>query len=491
VATFLLGAALVPGLRAQSLGTEAQREAGGRLYAARCAQCHGADGRGDGPAADYLRPEPRDFTSSTFKFRTTASGELPTDDDLRRSIRYGMPYSGMPAWPSLSNAEIDNLVYFIKTFTDDFAGPFGDVTALEFPKPAPLTPESIARGREVYLENQCSDCHGFAGRGDGTSAPTLTDTWGHPIRPADLTRRWTFRGGSTREDIFRTFTTGLDGTPMPSYDIQPPEDQWNLVNYVWSLSRDLPDYGTVVRAMPAPEGAALDTALFAHAPPVLLPVVGQVIEARRAFHPASNAIEVRAAYGPDHVSLMLAWNDMTADTTGLNGPGMDTAGEDTTIVYSDAVAVQFPTVAPEGTELPYFLFGDRKNAVDLWVADLAGPSARHWIGRGYPDLAEEGPPIELRARYHSGRWVVLLRRSRVAEGHITFEPGGFVPAAFSVWDGFAREGGSRRGVTAWYHVYLEPSDRPSPVGPVITYALLTLVLGLGITVALRKKHGGT
>jgi DMSO reductase family type II enzyme heme b subunit len=188
---------------------------------------------------------------------------------------------------------------------------------------------------------------------------------------------------------------------------------------------------------------------------------------------------------------MLAWNDMTADTTGLNGPGMDTAGEDTTIVYSDAVAVQFPTVAPEGAELPYFLFGDGKNAVDLWVADLAGPSARHWIGRGYPDLAEAGPPIELRARYDSGRWVVLLRRSLVAEGHTTFEPGGFVPVAFSVWDGFAREGGSRRGVTAWYHVYLEPADRPSPVGPVMAYALSTLVLGLGITVVLRKKYGGT
>ena len=38
---------------------------------------------------------------------------------------------------------------------------------------------------------------------------------GRPIRAADLTQSWTFRGGPTREDIFRTMTTGLNGRRCP------------------------------------------------------------------------------------------------------------------------------------------------------------------------------------------------------------------------------------------------------------------------------------
>src|SRR3712207_653335 len=35
---------------------------GQRVYAQRCAICHGPTGRGDGPAAPSLIPRPRDFT---------------------------------------------------------------------------------------------------------------------------------------------------------------------------------------------------------------------------------------------------------------------------------------------------------------------------------------------------------------------------------------------------------------------------------------------
>jgi cytochrome c oxidase cbb3-type subunit 2 len=54
--------------------------------------------------------------------------------------------------------------------------------------------------------------------------------------PADLTSGQ-FKSGPAVEDIFRTMTTGLSGTPMPSYrDSLPEEDRWALSYYVLALS---------------------------------------------------------------------------------------------------------------------------------------------------------------------------------------------------------------------------------------------------------------
>src|SRR2546429_4036287 len=71
-----------------------------------CAGCHGETGAGDGPAAAYMLPRPRNFTGAVYKIRTTASGQLPTDADLLRAIDEGLPGSAMPAWKGrLSDAE--------------------------------------------------------------------------------------------------------------------------------------------------------------------------------------------------------------------------------------------------------------------------------------------------------------------------------------------------------------------------------------------------
>ena len=93
-------------LRAQGpdLGTEAQRAAGKQLYARNCAQCHGEKGDGEGYATPHLFPRPRNFTTGKFKVRTTPNGALPTHQDLVNIIRRGMPYTSMPAWPTLSDA---------------------------------------------------------------------------------------------------------------------------------------------------------------------------------------------------------------------------------------------------------------------------------------------------------------------------------------------------------------------------------------------------
>ncbi len=248
-----LSDALVVGVEAQGpdLGTEAQRESGKTLYLKYCSQCHGENGDGEGYATPHLLPKPRNFTTGKFKVRTTPTGALPTHQDLVNIIKRGMPYTSMPAWPDLSDQDVSNLAYFIKTFSPDFSNAERVPQPVALPSAPRATDESIALGKKLYEETGCIKCHGTLGRGDGPSAPTLKDDWGIPIRPANLAQSWTFRGGSSREDIFRTMTTGFNGTPMPGFldDALQPEQRWAITDFIVSLSgSDGPGYTNLVVA---------------------------------------------------------------------------------------------------------------------------------------------------------------------------------------------------------------------------------------------------
>ena len=135
-------------VRAQGpdLGTEAQRESGKKLYLKYCSQCHGETGDGEGYAAPHLLPRPANFTTGKFKIRTTPSGALPTHHDLLNIIRRGMPYTSMPAWPNLSDEEISNSRYFVKSFSPDFANPEIVPEPVPLPSAAQLD-QGIGRGR--------------------------------------------------------------------------------------------------------------------------------------------------------------------------------------------------------------------------------------------------------------------------------------------------------------------------------------------------------
>jgi mono/diheme cytochrome c family protein len=211
-------------------------EHGRKLYDANCAQCHGAAGDGKGFGAPFLVPAPRDFTAAAYKFRTTESGALPTDEDLFRIISRGANGTGMPPWQYLlTDEERWALVDYVKTFSPRFA--HGKAPAV-LPLPArPAKAGDAARGKALYAEMQCAKCHGPEGRGDGPSALTLADDKGRHINSRDFTTPGAFRTGWTETEIVRTFETGLNGTPMPSYTgAMSAREEYDLAAYVMSLA---------------------------------------------------------------------------------------------------------------------------------------------------------------------------------------------------------------------------------------------------------------
>jgi len=214
-------------------------ERGRQTYLVYCSGCHGVEGDGNGPAASFLDPKPRDFTSGVFKFRTTPSGSLPTDADLHRVLTQGVLGTSMPSWQLLPENKRVALISYIKTLSDEWDSEYNFEPALPMPG-APsyvLSDESIARGEELYGTMGCGQCHGPGGKGDGPAAAGLMDDWGHPIKPFDFTSG-ALKGGASAGDVYRTFTTGLNGTPMPSYqDILSDEDRWHLVSYILSLRK--------------------------------------------------------------------------------------------------------------------------------------------------------------------------------------------------------------------------------------------------------------
>ncbi|HEX9799469.1 MAG TPA: c-type cytochrome [Thermoanaerobaculia bacterium] len=535
-----LGLAAALALAGAALAGAQDAAPGGALYQKLCSQCHGANGDGKGIAAARVLPRPRDLTAGKFKVRTTPSGALPTDADVERVIRQGMPYTSMPGWSHLSDDQLQELVAAVKSFSPDFADPSRRPTPIQIPRAPKPTPESVAAGRQVYERIGCGACHGELGRGDGMSAPRLTDDWGEPIRPADLTKRWTFRGGPTREDIYRTFTTGMNGTPMPSFaESLSDEERWQLVDYIASLDpRDEPGYGELLRVAWSGEELDLERGreLFAAAPPAHFSLVGQVSEPGRAFHPSANGLTVRGVYNRREIAFLVTWHDMRADEGGSNAPDLrippeeesgappapaaaeeggdfwgeaaapeaaaeagddfwgEAAGETTAAAtsgteFSDAVAIQLPVQLPSGIRKPYFLFGDAQNPVDLWFVDLAAKRVQRYLAAGATSLAAvEGEDVAAAAGYDRGEWWVILKRDLEASGAVTFAPEQYVPVAFSVWDGTARERGNRRGLTQWKSLYTMPESTPSPVGPMLRAALAVLAVELGLVAWVRRRQ---
>src|SRR2546422_1689006 len=136
---------------------------GGEVYQARCIGCHGKGGDGNGSAATFLFPRPRNFTLGVFKSRTTPSGSLPTDGDLYRTVTRGVRWTAMPTWHELPDKERLAVVTFIKPFSSRWKDeqPEPAATIADPPK---ATAELVTRGKDLYRKAKCFQCHGDSGK---------------------------------------------------------------------------------------------------------------------------------------------------------------------------------------------------------------------------------------------------------------------------------------------------------------------------------------
>ena len=480
VSAVLLGVvALVVATPALVNAQAGDANAGKAVYQLKCIGCHGEKGDGKGPAAELLVPQPRDFTSGIYKIRTT-SGKAPSDQDLFKVITDGMPGTSMPSWAVLPEKERWNLVAYIKAFAAD---KFKEAPKkLELPKEVASSAESIKRGKEMFEAIECNKCHGTEGRADGPSRPELKDEWGHPIAPANLTKRWNFRGGASRTDIAMRLGAGVLGTPMPSFidSVEKPEDIWHLTNYILSLGPDSPHYATLVTVTAVSDTIPDDpnADFWKKLTPNNIPLMGQVIQDPRNFNPSVDLVSIRAVYNDKEVAFHLTWDDPTQSTD-------DPAKK----LFADAISLQFPPQPSSGTERPYFLMGDSSDAVYL---------LRWENGKGVTEVTANGPtklaPIQSaeatgKAVYANGQYRLVMKRPLVSksEARPTFTPAAFMPVAFQAWDGGAGETGTRMSLTSWYYLRLEEpqSSRRFVIPPVV--AILTLaVMLLVVRVANRR-----
>ncbi|MBL8229177.1 MAG: c-type cytochrome [Bryobacterales bacterium] len=132
IALFMLPATPMP---AQS------GERGEQLYQSQCAYCHGRDGEG-GRGPMLTRPLLR---------------RAPDDEALTRVIRRGLPDAGMPG-TTMSDREAAAVAAYVRQLGR---------------KPTASIPGDPARGRDVYTQNRCDQCHTIAGHG-GAFGPDLS-----------------------------------------------------------------------------------------------------------------------------------------------------------------------------------------------------------------------------------------------------------------------------------------------------------------------------
>lgn len=177
---------------APSLEVNGDVALGQRLWSDNCAGCHGERAQGDGIAAQWLEPQPKNLALREYSRSMLAD-----------VLWNGVHGSAMPAWRDLSTPQRSALASVVQSFS---------VVEQEV-----ANPTLVASGADVYATH-CAECHGDNGAGNGFAAAQL------PIAPTDL------RGvrASLAERV-RVLENGVEGTSMAPWTDRLSGDEIDAV----------------------------------------------------------------------------------------------------------------------------------------------------------------------------------------------------------------------------------------------------------------------
>ncbi len=483
-----LGAALVVACSTATPSMVTPSPRAVELYSAHCAVCHGEHGNGDGEAAPYLFPPPRDFARGQFRLVSTENG-APTDADLVRVLRRGMPGSAMPPFTWLPEADLTELAAYVRQLAvegieqrlqrqglserDAHAAAVQRMTPgaiVEVGDPMTPTSREVARGMQIY-EQHCAGCHGSTGHG---SKPALVWTDDGAFAWARDFTAGVLKGGASEVDLTRRIRCGLPGSAMPPINLEP-DDVRAVVAYTMTLiqphaERRLVQTWQQIRARRVaalPDGS--DDAAWA---PQEVTLVLAPLSWRddAIFHVALSVV-----HDGEQLRARLRWADPTRDDRPLGASQ-----------HADAAALQFSAEA----EPPLFGMGSSTYPVSIWhwkpfraedvtalleqaggvphqrprpdaPTNVTGTAAAQTVRaqglRSVPRFGIHALDLPAQADWSDGTWTVTLTRKLEApsEHDITLVPGETVQVATAIWNGSARDHDSEKSITIWHRLELE------------------------------------
>ncbi|MDP2600559.1 MAG: c-type cytochrome [Deltaproteobacteria bacterium] len=241
---------------------------GKEIYGVQCAACHGADGKGDGPAASALNPKPRDFTSGVWKLGGTPSQVFHT-------ITHGSPGTSMAGFASVSVPDRWALVAYLRSLSPnkpedtpetlkqsgvDKMLDQGPGTRDQGPKTTEAIPvsfamkqyvqtdvgvtdltvppagtDSVSLGQKIY-QSDCMSCHGFQGKGGIPVSVVgfVSEKERATLKTKDFAvsrQTWTYNQAAFIDLV----SNGLPGRNMPGFADYSAEEWSALYRYVQSL----------------------------------------------------------------------------------------------------------------------------------------------------------------------------------------------------------------------------------------------------------------
>jgi high-affinity iron transporter len=174
---------------------------GRQLYQRMCASCHGAAGMGDGPAGKAMSPKP------------PAVGDTKTMADVSPATMYrivsvgigGTPMTGFAA--NTTPEQRWNIVSYLVSLR--------------------ATPPQLAEGEGLFTQN-CVQCHGALGAGDGAFARALSRL------PQEI-GAFAWQAARSDVELEGVVRSGMPGTAMPPASHLTPQQVRNVVAYLRTM----------------------------------------------------------------------------------------------------------------------------------------------------------------------------------------------------------------------------------------------------------------